>query len=91
VVGGLNRYVRNPMYLAVIAIIIGQSFILSQPVLLVYGAAAFAAMATFTRWYEEPFLERRFGAQYDAYRCRVPRWVPRPGRRHVRARKQAGA
>jgi protein-S-isoprenylcysteine O-methyltransferase Ste14 len=76
VVAGPNRYVRNPMYLAVIAIIVGQAMLLAQPVLLAYAAAAFATMATFVHWYEEPTLARRFGAQYDAYRQRVPRWVP---------------
>jgi protein-S-isoprenylcysteine O-methyltransferase Ste14 len=77
VIGGLNRYVRNPMYLAVVATIVGQALILAEPVLLAYGTTVFAAMAAFTRWYEEPFLAHRFGAQYDAYRQRVPRWVPR--------------
>jgi protein-S-isoprenylcysteine O-methyltransferase Ste14 len=72
VVSGLNRYVRNPMYLAVVATIVGQSLVLAKPVLLAYGATAFVAMAAFTRWYEEPFLADRFGAQYDGYRQRVP-------------------
>jgi protein-S-isoprenylcysteine O-methyltransferase Ste14 len=81
VVGGLNRYVRNPMYVSVVITIVGQSLILAKPVLLAYAATVFAAHAAFTRWYEEPFLAHRFGAQYDAYRQRVPRWVPRLIRR----------
>jgi len=77
VVGGLNRYVRNPMYVAVIATILGQALFLARPVLLVYAAAAFATMAAFTRWYEEPMLAQQFGSRYEAYCNEVPRWLPR--------------
>jgi protein-S-isoprenylcysteine O-methyltransferase Ste14 len=77
VVGGLNRYVRNPMYLAVVATIVGQALILARPVLLVYAAIAFATMAAFTRLYEEPVLAEQFGARYTAYCREVPRWLPR--------------
>lgn len=77
VVGGLYRHVRNPMYLAVLAIIIGQALALGRPVLLAYAAAVGAMMAAFVHWYEEPVLEDRFGAQYDAYRRAVPAWWPR--------------
>jgi protein-S-isoprenylcysteine O-methyltransferase Ste14 len=77
VVSGLNRYVRNPMYEAVIATILGQALVLAQPPLLVYTAVAFATMAAFTRWYEEPVLAQQHGAEYEAYRKQVPRWLPR--------------
>ncbi len=77
VVGGFYRYVRNPMYVAVVAAIVGQALALGQPVLLLYGAAVGAAMGAFVRWYEEPTLRRQFGAQYDAYRRAVPGWWPR--------------
>ena len=77
VVGGLYRYVRNPMYLAVVAVIIGQGLALGQPVLLGYAAAVWLTVASFVRWYEEPTLARRFGAQYQAYRRAVPAWRPR--------------
>jgi protein-S-isoprenylcysteine O-methyltransferase Ste14/ketosteroid isomerase-like protein len=77
VVGGPYRYVRNPMYLAVIAVIVGQALALGQPGLLLYAAAVGAAMATFAHGYEEPVLARQFGAQYDAYRRAVPAWWPR--------------
>jgi protein-S-isoprenylcysteine O-methyltransferase Ste14 len=80
VVGGLYRYVRNPMYLAVAATIIGQALILGRPALLLYVAAFGAAVASFVRFYEEPTLARRFGAEYDAYRRAVPAWWPRRGR-----------
>jgi len=77
VVGGLYRYVRNPMYLAVVAAIIGQGLALGQPVLLGYAAAVWVTVATFVRWYEEPTLARQFGEQYQAYRRAVPAWRPR--------------
>src|SRR2546421_2942382 len=77
VVGGLYRYVRNPMYVAVIAAIVGQAAVLAQPALVVYAAAATVAMVAFARWYEEPTLARRYGDSYAAYRSAVPGWLPR--------------
>jgi len=77
VVGGLYRYVRNPMYLAVAAIILGQALALGQVILLSYAAAFAVAVAAFVRWYEEPTLSRRFGEEYEAYRRSVPAWWPR--------------
>jgi protein-S-isoprenylcysteine O-methyltransferase Ste14 len=77
VVGGLYRHVRNPMYLAVVAIIVGQALALGRPALLLYAAAVGGATAAFVHWYEEPTLRARFGAQYEAYRRAVPAWWPR--------------
>jgi len=77
VVGGLYRYVRNPMYLAVTATIIGQALVLGQLILLAYTVAFAVVVATFVHWYEEPTLRRQFGEQYEAYRCAVPAWWPR--------------
>lgn len=77
VVGGLYRYVRNPMYLAVLACILGQATVLGQSVLVLYAAVVCLAFVAFVRWYEEPTLARRYGAQYDAYRRAVPAWRPR--------------
>jgi protein-S-isoprenylcysteine O-methyltransferase Ste14 len=77
VVGGLYRYVRNPMYLAVASIIVGQALLLGQAILLAYAALFAAAVASFVRWYEEPTLGRRFGEQYEAYCRAVPAWRPR--------------
>src|SRR6266851_4345718 len=53
VIGGLYRWVRNPMYLAVLAVITGQAVVLSRPALLTYAVAVGAAFAAFVRWYEE--------------------------------------
>lgn len=77
VVGGAYRYVRNPMYLAVLAIIVGQAMALDRTVLLYYAAMVFAAVFAFVHGYEEPTLSRRFGAAYEAYRRNVPAWLPR--------------
>jgi protein-S-isoprenylcysteine O-methyltransferase Ste14 len=77
VVGGVYRHVRNPMYLAVGATITGQALLLGQWGLLAYAALFFAIVATFVVTYEEPTLERQFGADYDAYRRAVPGWLPR--------------
>jgi protein-S-isoprenylcysteine O-methyltransferase Ste14 len=77
VVGGLYRYVRNPMYLAVAATIVGQALVLGQPLLLLYAGAFLLIVAAFVHWYEEPTLRRQFGADYEAYFRAVPGWRPR--------------
>ena len=77
VVRGLYRYVRNPMYLAVLATIAGQALILGQFVLFAYALVVGLAFVAFVRGYEEPTLRRRYGAEYDAYRRAVPAWWPR--------------
>lgn len=77
VVTGIYRHVRNPMYVAIQAVIIGQALLLGQPRL--FGWAAFAAVppALYVPLREEPVLVERFGAQYEQYRQHVPRWIPR--------------
>jgi protein-S-isoprenylcysteine O-methyltransferase Ste14 len=77
VIGGLYRHVRNPMYLAVLAAIVGQALLLGQPVLLAYAAFVALAFVTFVGLYEEPTLLRSYGEQYARYRRAVPGWWPR--------------
>jgi protein-S-isoprenylcysteine O-methyltransferase Ste14 len=77
VVGGAYRYVRNPMYLAVGATIVGQALLLGQFGLLAYAAAFGLIVFCFVRLYEEPTLAERFGESYDVYRRAVPGWLPR--------------
>jgi protein-S-isoprenylcysteine O-methyltransferase Ste14 len=77
VVGGLYRHVRNPMYVAVAATIIGQALLLGRPVLLAYAALFMAVVAAFVHLYEEPTLMSRYGEEYAAYRRAVPAWLPR--------------
>jgi protein-S-isoprenylcysteine O-methyltransferase Ste14 len=80
VVGGLYRYVRNPMYVAGLAAVLGEAMVLGQLSLVLYGAAVGAASVAFVRFYEEPALSRRFGEPYERYRREVPGWWPRlPG------------
>lgn len=77
VVGGLYRHVRNPMYVAVTAVITGQALVLGRAALLAWGAAFLATTFAFVRLYEEPTLCARYGPEYDAYRRAVPGWWPR--------------
>ena len=77
VVGGLYRYVRNPMYLAVAATIVGQALALGRLVLLLYAAVFAVTVYAFVRAYEEPTLRQQFGEQYEEYRRAVPGWWPR--------------
>ena len=77
VVGGLYRHVRNPMYVAVTATIVGQAALLGRPALLLYALAFMAAVAAFVYGYEQPVLSERFGAEYERYRDNVPAWWPR--------------
>jgi protein-S-isoprenylcysteine O-methyltransferase Ste14 len=80
-VGGPYRYVRNPMYVSYFVAIIGEALLLSRPVLFIYLLVVVAFVAGFVRWWEEPTMTRRFGAEYEAYRKQVPRWWPRLPRR----------
>lgn len=77
VVGGFYRYVRNPMYLAVLSLIIGQGLWLEQSSLLIYGAILWLVFDLFVRTYEEPTLRRSFPDDYAAFFTNVPRWLPR--------------
>jgi protein-S-isoprenylcysteine O-methyltransferase Ste14 len=77
VVGGLYRYVRNPMYLAVAGVILGQAAVLGRWLLVVYAVAYGATVWSFVHWYEEPTLRRQFGTEYEDYLRTVPGWWPR--------------
>jgi protein-S-isoprenylcysteine O-methyltransferase Ste14 len=77
VVGGIYRWVRNPMYVAVTATILGQALLLGRIALVIYAGVFWALTASFVRWYEEPNLRRRFGTEYDEYLQAVPGWLPR--------------
>lgn len=77
VVGGLYRHVRNPMYLAVLLVVIGQALVFGHGSLATYAVGLAVAFVLFVRLYEEPTLASRFGRQYDEYRRAVPGWWPR--------------
>ena len=77
VVSGLYKYVRNPMYVGVLLVITGHFLWFGFWNLLIYAALVFLAFNSFVIFYEEPNLKQRFGAAYESYRQRVPRWIPR--------------
>ena len=77
VVTGLYRHVRNPIYVAVVAIILGQAALFGNVPLFWYGAVLWLAFHLFVLAYEEPTLRETFGAEYENYRGNVPRWIPR--------------
>ncbi|MET0842342.1 MAG: isoprenylcysteine carboxylmethyltransferase family protein [Mycetocola sp.] len=77
VVTGVYRFVRNPMYLSVLAIILGQALLFASWGLVLYAAMVLVAVVSFVKGYEEPTLARTYGAQYLDYRRNVPGWWPR--------------
>jgi protein-S-isoprenylcysteine O-methyltransferase Ste14 len=77
VVTGVYRFVRNPMYLAVLTIILGQALLFGSWGLVLYAAIALIAVVTFVKGYEEPTLTSTYGEQYLNYRRNVPGWLPR--------------
>jgi protein-S-isoprenylcysteine O-methyltransferase Ste14 len=76
VVTGFNRYVRNPMYVGLLIVLLGQALLFSSLGLVIYAAVAWAATASFVRWYEEPTLLDTYGEEYEDYRRRVRAWIP---------------
>ena len=77
VVTGLYRHVRNPMYVAVLTIILAQAMWFASLAVLIYAAIVWAAVTAFVVGYEEPTLARTFGEEYTVYRANVRRWIPR--------------
>jgi protein-S-isoprenylcysteine O-methyltransferase Ste14 len=77
VVTGLYRYVRNPMYIAVVGVIVGQGLLFGSGPVLRYALVVAAGFQLFVILHEEPSLRRRFGAEYEAYCRAVRRWRPR--------------
>jgi protein-S-isoprenylcysteine O-methyltransferase Ste14 len=76
VVRGLYRYVRNPMYLSVTTIVVGEALLVRSYAILAYLGVWFLAVNAFVVGYEEPTLRRRFGQSYLKYTNEVGRWIP---------------
>jgi len=76
VVRGLYRYVRNPMYLSVTAIVLGEALVARSATIAMYWATWFACVNAFVIGYEEPTLRRQFGGAYEDYASHVGRWLP---------------
>ncbi len=77
VVRGFYRFVRNPMYVAVTALIFGQAVLFASWGVALYGVLIVAAFHTFVTMYEEPTLREAYGDEYVAYCAATPRWIPR--------------
>ena len=77
VIVGLHRFVRNPMYMGVGLIVGGQAWLYHSRATAIYLALFAVVVHLFVLLYEEPTLHRQFGDEYDWYKARVPRWVPR--------------
>jgi protein-S-isoprenylcysteine O-methyltransferase Ste14 len=77
VVTGLYRYVRNPIYIAVVAVIVGQALLFGDLRLLGYGGLLWLFFHAWVVMIEEPSLKQTFEAEYERFRSNVPRWIPR--------------
>jgi protein-S-isoprenylcysteine O-methyltransferase Ste14 len=77
VISGPYRFVRNPGYLAALAVVAGQGLWFASAGVLLYALVVAGIFHVFVVAVEEPALHASFGAEYDAYRHRVPRWLPR--------------
>jgi protein-S-isoprenylcysteine O-methyltransferase Ste14 len=84
VVGGPFRWSRNPGYIGVVSLVLGQALLFGSFATLVYAVILALGFHTFVVLYEEPTLRSRFGAEYEAYCRDVPRWLPRLGRPRAR-------
>jgi protein-S-isoprenylcysteine O-methyltransferase Ste14 len=82
---GLYRYARNPMYIGIVTILVGEALFFESRGLLIYAAAAGLFFHLWVLLYEEPALRRQFGESYERYRREVPRWIPRRLRKARRA------
>ena len=76
-VSGFYRFVRNPIYIAVIALIFGQAVLFASWGVALYGIVIAVAFDTFVRFYEEPTLRQSYREEYAAYCAATPRWIPR--------------
>lgn len=83
VVRGFFRYVRNPMYLAVVSLILGQGLFFGSVRVLEYGLAVWMGFYLFILIYEEPLLRKSYAHEYEEFCANVRRWIPhlRPWRR----------
>ena len=73
----LHRYIRNPMYVGVAMVILGQAALFRSVHLVEYAAVMLLIVHLFVVFYEEPTLYRQFGEEYEKYRGTVPRWIPK--------------
>jgi protein-S-isoprenylcysteine O-methyltransferase Ste14 len=77
VIGGMYGYVRNPMIMGVLIVLIGESIAILSLKIFIWAVIFFIINNIFFFLYEEPNLEKKFGAEYQEYKKNVPRWIPR--------------
>ena len=77
VVRGLYRYVRNPMYVSVVTILIGEAILFMSTRVLIEAGVFIGLACLFVVFYEEPVLQKQFGKSYERYMHKVGRWIPR--------------
>jgi protein-S-isoprenylcysteine O-methyltransferase Ste14 len=77
---GPYRWVRNPIYLAALLIVLGEAWLFGSAALLLYAGVAAVGFHLLVIAYEEPTPRAQFGQQYEAYRRTMSRWIPRPPR-----------
>jgi protein-S-isoprenylcysteine O-methyltransferase Ste14 len=78
VVHGLYRVVRNPMYVSVALVLLGESIFFASFGILIEAAVFFCVTHLFIVFYEEPYLKKQFGTSYEAYQRTTRRWIPFP-------------
>jgi protein-S-isoprenylcysteine O-methyltransferase Ste14 len=88
VVKGFYRYVRNPMYIGVLSVVLGEAICFASWSIMFYGVCAGLLFHGFVMLYEEPALSRTFGQEYQDYKRQVPRWFP--SLRRMLLRKTSG-
>lgn len=81
VAAGPYRYARNPMLLGNLLVLLGEAAMFASPGIVVFAVLFFAICQSILLTIEEPALRRRFGATYEHYCRRVPRWLPGVRRR----------
>ncbi len=74
--GLVYSWIRNPIYVGVVLVLVGEAALFRSLGLLVYAVAAWLLFHSFVVLYEEPTLRRRFGDAYLVYLKSVPRWLP---------------
>lgn len=77
VVQGLYRYVRNPMYVGILSLVLGEAVLFRALILFEYAIIGFCFFYLFVLLYEEPTLRQKFGPSYRRYCGTVPRWIPK--------------
>lgn len=74
---GFYRFTRNPMYIGILLILLGETLLFASTALAAYAGVVFLLFQLFISFYEEPALARQFGESYRTYCAAVPRWIPR--------------